>query len=80
MSKATTPPQDIVLEHLKRIQGDLADLKRDVRDLKASNGMILGMTGELVKAAGRTDERFAELEIRVDRIEQRLGLHDQPTA
>ncbi len=28
MSDTTAPLQDIVLEHLKRIQGDLADMKR----------------------------------------------------
>ena len=73
-------PHDIILEHLKRIQGDLADLKRDNRDLKASNAMILNMVGDLVKAAGRNDERFAEIEVRLDRIDDRLELHDQAPA
>jgi hypothetical protein len=44
---------DLILEHLKRIQSDLSDVKRDVRDLKASNAMILGMFGEMVKASAR---------------------------
>jgi hypothetical protein len=80
MSTANTPPQDIILEHLKRIQGDLADLKRDNRDLKASNAMILGMVGDLVKAAARSDERFANVEVRIERIEHRLDLQDHPPA
>src|SRR4051812_34735670 len=36
---------DLILEHLKRIQADVAETKRDVRDLKASSAMILGMIG-----------------------------------
>lgn len=67
-------PENLVIEHLKRIQADIAEVKRDVRDLKASNAMILGMIGELVKASARGDERFASLEARVERIEHRLDL------
>lgn len=46
-------PENLVIEHLKRIRADIAEVKRDVRDLKASNAMILGMIGELVKASAR---------------------------
>ena len=66
---------DLILEHLKRIQADVAETKRDVRDLKASSAMILGMIGEMVKASARGDERFAALELRIERIESRLDLH-----
>jgi hypothetical protein len=62
------------------MQADVADLKRDTRDLKASNGMILGMIGEMVKATARSEERFASLEVRVERIEHRLDLQDHPPA
>jgi hypothetical protein len=47
---------DLILEHLKRIQADVAETRRDVRDLKASSAMILGMIGdgEGLCAGGRT--------------------------
>jgi hypothetical protein len=66
---------ELILEHLKRIQADVAETKRDVRDLKASSAMILGMIGEMVKASARGDERFAALEVRIERLESRLDLH-----
>jgi len=49
-----------------------------VRDLKASNAMILGMIGELVKETAREDERLAAIEAQVERIERRLELSDSP--
>jgi len=69
---------ELVLEHLKRIQTDVAEIKRDIRDLKGSNAMILGMVGELVKATARGDERSAGLEARVERIERRLDITGAP--
>jgi hypothetical protein len=69
----------LTLEHLKRIQTDLAETKRDIRDLKATTAMVLGMVGELVKASARGDERFADLEMHVERIEKRLDIADVPS-
>jgi hypothetical protein len=66
----------LMFEILRKIQTDLADLKRDNSDLKSSSAMILGMIGELVKAAGRDEARFAGLEVRIERIERRLNLTD----
>ena len=66
-------------ETLKKIQTGIADLRnpvadvrQDIRDVKASNAMILGMIGELVKSTARDDDRFARLEARVEDIEHRL--------
>jgi hypothetical protein len=70
----TNKSDNLVLEHLKRIQADAADIKRDVHDLKLSHAMLLNMVGELVKASARSDGRFASLEARVERIEHRLEL------
>ena len=71
MSK--TAPKDAVLEMLKKIQGSLADvrnaqvdMRRDIRDLKSSNVRILGMIGEMVKAHASVDDRFNELEQRIE--------------
>lgn len=68
---------DMVLEHLKRFQKEFSDIKSDLRELKSSAAMQLSLTGELVKARGRDEERFAELEMRMERIERRLDLHDE---
>lgn len=72
----TTEPDNLVLEHPKKIQGSLADMRRDTRDVKASNAMILGMIGEMVKASARDDERCVRLEARRERLEHRFDLHE----
>lgn len=79
----TDEPNNLVLEHLKKIQASLAemrntmaDMRRDTRDVKASNAMILGMIGEMVKASARDEERFAGLEARLERLEHRFDLHE----
>ena len=69
-------PNNLVLEHLKKLQADVSDIKRDVRDVKANNSMLLSLFGELVKANARDDEHFAHLETRIERIESRLNLND----
>ena len=50
------------MENLKKLQVGMADLRNaiagiriDVRELKASNAMILGMIGGMVKATARAD-------------------------
>jgi hypothetical protein len=65
-----------MIDILRKIQANVADLKRDNADIKSSSAMILGMIGELVKAAGRDESRFAGLEVRIERIERRLNLTD----
>lgn len=79
-----SPDNKIIFDNLKKVQAGIADLRngqvdmrRDIRDVKASNAMILGMMGEMVKAAARNDERFASLEARVEDIEHRLD-EDRP--
>jgi hypothetical protein len=47
-------------------------MRRDIRDLKSSNARILGMIGEMVKAHASVDDRFNELETRIERLEDRL--------
>ncbi|HTV54287.1 MAG TPA: hypothetical protein VMI06_05165 [Terriglobia bacterium] len=69
---------DLVLEHLKRIQADMAEMKRDIRELKGTCSTTLGIVGELVKSEAREQARFSELEVRIERIERRLDIHDQP--
>ena len=70
-----------ILKKLQAGQVDLrngqVDIRQDIRDVKASNAMILGMIGELVKGAARDDDRFARLEARIEDLEHRLD-HDRP--
>jgi hypothetical protein len=70
-------------ETLRKIQAGqvelrnaMADLRQDVRDVKASNAMILNLIGDLVKATARDDDRFARIEARLDVLEHR----DHPPA
>jgi hypothetical protein len=63
------PDGTFISETLKKIharQADMrnamTDMRNDMRDLKASNAMILGMIGEMVKGSARDDDRFARIE------------------
>ena len=40
--------------------------------MKSSNARIVGMIGEMVKAHASVDDRFNELETRIERLEDRL--------
>ena len=80
------PDKKFIEETLRKLQAGqldlrnaMADLRHDVRDVKASNAMILGLLGELVKGAARDDDRFARLKARVEDIEHRLD-HGHPSA
>jgi hypothetical protein len=67
---------DLVLEHLKRIQTDISDIKTDVRDLKAEAISTRILMGELLSTAARRDGDFESIKRRIERIETRLDLHD----
>ena len=49
------------------------DQRRDIRDIKSSNARILGMMGEMLKGHASVDDRFNELEARIERLEDRLS-------
>jgi hypothetical protein len=72
------PDNKLTEETLRKIQAGqvelrnaMADLRQDVRDVKASNAMILNLIGDLVKATARDDDRFARIEARLDVLEHR---------
>jgi len=67
---------DIVLEHLKRIQADLGEVRRDMREVKAEVISLRTIMGEFIKADGRRDGSIATLEHRIARIERHLELQD----
>jgi hypothetical protein len=81
------PDNKFMDEQLRKIQagivelrGAMTDFRSDVRDLKASNAMILNLIGDLVKATARDDDRFARLEARVEDIEHRLDQDHLPAS
>ncbi len=71
-----TDMNNLVLEHLRAIRGDIADLKREV----AANGVQLSAMGQ--QLAGLTAAVYSgksdvdDLRRRVERIERRLELTD----
>jgi hypothetical protein len=44
---------DLVIEHLKRIQADISELKRDMREVKGTCAATLWIVGELIKSEAR---------------------------
>jgi len=67
---------DLILEILKKIQGDVAEIKRE----QASQGMRISaledhFRGTLTTLYGIQAD-VAHLKARVDRIEERLGLRE----
>lgn len=81
------PDKKFVEETLRKIQSGqvelrnaIADVRQDMREVKASNAMILNLIGDLVKATARDDDRFARLEARVEDIEHRLDRDHPPSA
>jgi phage shock protein A len=71
-------PQEIVLEHLRAIRGDLSDLKHEVRDVKASVNSLRQEVNSLRGDLLRQERAIAAVEVDVSRINTRLGLVDQP--
>jgi hypothetical protein len=63
-------------ETLRKVQDGQAMIGRDIRELKSTCATILGIVGELVKSEAHDQRHFAELEVRIERIERRLDIHD----
>ena len=79
------PDKKFIEETLRKIQSGqvelrnaITDVRQDMREVKASNAMILNLIGDLVKATARDDDRFARLEARVEDIEHRLDEQNRP--
>ena len=67
---------DLILEILKKMQGDVADIKRDVSSLTMRVSSLEDhFRGTLTTLYGIQSD-VAHLKVRVDRIEERLGLRD----
>lgn len=85
MSKAPTPPRDLVLEQLKKLQAGMtelrngmADVRRDVRSMKDEIVSLRTIMGEFIKSDARREGDYLNLATRVERIENRLDMQDHP--
>jgi hypothetical protein len=65
----STEPDSIGLVYLRRIDGRLQLIEDDISDMKRRIGPIEESTGALSTG-------YAGLQIRMDRIERRLDLHE----
>jgi predicted nuclease with TOPRIM domain len=65
---------NIILEHLRALRSDLAELKNDMRDVKARLGSIENYIAILHGDQARTGGRIDDLVQRVERLEKRAGL------
>lgn len=61
--------EDLVLEHLKRIQNSLHDLRNQVAD---TNMAISAIRADLDSFRNETRREFARLDARLDHFEERL--------
>ena len=64
----------LLLEVLKRIQGDVSDIKQEMRDLKVRVGIVEGHMQSMIAAQHLTNERLDRMDDRIGRIERRLDL------
>ncbi len=67
---------NIVLEHLKRIQGKLADIEIDLGDVKVRMSLIEQHQGQMLVLLGGLNQRMDRFDERLPRIERRLDLVD----
>jgi hypothetical protein len=74
----TGEPDNLVLEHLKRIQTRLDTIERALSELKAESVSTRAIFAEFMRTDVRREGAYLELERRIARIEMRLELHDGP--
>lgn len=73
-----TPETDnLMLEILKRIQADLADVKREVANNTLQIAMLGQQVGALTSAVYGGKSELEDFRRRIERIERRLELVDQ---
>jgi archaellum component FlaC len=65
---------ELIYSVLQKMQGDMAELKFDVRDLKVRMTMVEEHLGSSIIAISGVNSRLDRLSDRVERIENRLDL------
>jgi ABC-type transporter Mla subunit MlaD len=73
VSEATN---DLLLEVMRRIQSDIGDLKRDVREVKARLSAQDDHIRGVITSIGILTDKTDNMADRMERIEKRLGLVD----
>ena len=69
---------ELIYETLKKMQGDLSDLRSDVRRLESETRSIKANIIALMQNDLQRDADIAAIRADVDRIKRRLDLVDQP--
>lgn len=72
----TAEVDNLVLEHLRAIRADIADLKREVAGNSLQIAMLGQQVGALTTAVYSGKSEFEDIKRRVERIERRLDLAD----
>jgi hypothetical protein len=72
----TDEVENLVLEHLKRIQSEIVRVREDQRTHSAELSAIRQVLGAHTTLLNQSVEDIATVRIRLDRIEQRLDLVD----
>jgi hypothetical protein len=68
--------ENLILEHLRAIRADVADIKADIRDLKESQIGIREEIQALRRDALRQERTIAHVQVDLDRVQARLNLRD----
>ena len=68
--------ENLVLENLRRMQSDIAEMKTDIKDLKAGQIEIRMQLHSMDGNVLRQERTMAALQVKVDRIEPRLEFTD----
>jgi uncharacterized coiled-coil protein SlyX len=74
-----TDVDNLVLEHLRAIRADMADLKERMTNLEIRMSAIEQQLSGLTVAVYAGHNRLQDLQHRVERIERRLDLRDEAT-
>jgi ferritin len=72
-----TDLENLTLEHLRAIRTDVAELRNDNRDIKATLAVLRAYVADQHTEQSLLNARLASAEIKIDRIEQRLSLRDE---
>jgi hypothetical protein len=74
----TAEMDNLVLEHLRAIRADIADLKRETLATNLQLAAMGQQLGGLTSAVYARKSDFDDLQRRIERIERRLDLGDAP--
>ncbi len=73
----TAETENLLLEILKRLQSDMADVKADLADIRLRVTATEDHLATLVMSVAGVNHRLDRLAERVERIERRLDLTEQ---